>query len=168
MPVAVLVAVPGLVLIRHAADAPVLRVPRTGAAGVDEGRAVLVDDVEGQLGVRAGGHLVGDVDDRRLDEISVADITTHAGVSYSTFFRHFSNKEELWAHLSKSLIEQINHRIAPLIAREDHWGMSREICEFVAENQTLYKVLLTSGAVDHTREAMLRNARRLASEQQAV
>jgi AcrR family transcriptional regulator len=100
-------------------------------------------------------------------DISVADIAAYAGVSYSTFFRHFSDKQELWSVISASLIEGINRRILPLIASENHRGVAQEICEFVAENRALYRVLLTQGAVDHTREAMLSNARHLASLQKA-
>jgi AcrR family transcriptional regulator len=132
------------------------------AGSLSQSRDARVVRTRASLGSALGQLL----NEQRLDDISVAGIVALAGVSYSTFFRHYTDKHDLWFDLSSALIDGMNRRIAPLIESHDHCGVAQEICGHVADNRELYRMLLAQGAAGNVREVMVANARALARTQQ--
>lgn len=81
--------------------------------------------------------------EKGYDAISIRDITERANVSYSTFFRHYAEKDELLAELLKSvaneLILLINHN--PNKTKD---AEGRLIFQHVADNQAFFRLLFSS------------------------
>ena len=81
--------------------------------------------------------------EKGYDAISIRDITERANVSYSTFFRHYAEKDELLSELLKSVANElttlINHN--PNRSRE---AEGRLIFQHVADNQAFFRVLFSS------------------------
>ncbi|MEO8396634.1 MAG: TetR/AcrR family transcriptional regulator [Chloroflexota bacterium] len=81
--------------------------------------------------------------EKSYDAISIRDITERANVSYSTFFRHYAEKDELLSELLKTVANElttlINHN--PNKSRE---AEGRLIFQHVADNQAFFRVLFSS------------------------
>ncbi len=81
--------------------------------------------------------------EKGYDAISIRDITERANVSYSTFFRHYAEKDELLSELLKTVANElttlINHN--PNKSRE---AEGRLIFQHVADNQAFFRVLFSS------------------------
>jgi AcrR family transcriptional regulator len=102
------------------------------------------------------------VREQRLDAITVADITARAGVGYATFFRHYTDKLELWREITDSLIGDFVERAAPLAGQHKNRGMARELCAYVQANREPLSAILVQGAEGVLREDLVRRAARLA------
>ena len=81
--------------------------------------------------------------EKGYDAISIRDITERANVSYSTFFRHYAEKDELLSELLKNvantLTTLINHN--PNKSKE---AEGRLIFQHVADNQAFFRILFSS------------------------
>ena len=81
--------------------------------------------------------------EKSYESISIRDITERANVSYSTFFRHYGEKDDLLEELLKSvaneLIRLINHN--PNRSKESEGWL---IFQHVADNQAFFRVLFSS------------------------
>jgi AcrR family transcriptional regulator len=81
--------------------------------------------------------------EKGYESISIRDITERANVSYSTFFRHYGEKDDLLEELLKSvandLIRLINHN--PNKSKESEGWL---IFQHVADNQAFFRVLFSS------------------------
>ncbi len=81
--------------------------------------------------------------EKRYDSISIRDITDRANVSYSTFFRHFREKDDLLIELLRSVVIELERLI------EHNPDKSREaegllIFQHIAANQAFFRVLFSS------------------------
>ena len=92
-----------------------------------------------------------------LDEITIKQITEHAGVSYPTFFRRYANKNEL-------LVEIATDEVRALVGlSRDAFDQSKprdsfRLCRYVHEHRKLWSSLLNGGAADSMREEFKRFA----------
>ncbi len=81
--------------------------------------------------------------EKRYDTITIRDITERANISYSTFFRHFHEKDELLSELLLSVVDElvqlVNHN--PDKSKETEGLL---IFRHVAENQAFFRVLFSS------------------------
>ncbi len=81
------------------------------------------------------------------DAVTIRDITEYADVSYSTFFRHYADKDALLLDMIQSAIKEL--RLVVGENQASHIG-GRVLFEHIAQNQPLYRVLLgglTSSAI---------------------
>jgi AcrR family transcriptional regulator len=101
--------------------------------------------------------------DKAFDDISVREITAHAKVGYTTFFRHFLGKEALLDHVIAIEIEQLTARALPIYESSDGAGACLALCSYVDEHRSLWSALLTGGAASKVREEMLDQSRRVTS-----
>lgn len=73
------------------------------------------------------------------DAVTIRDITDYADISYSTFFRHFPDKDALFMSMIAQVIEQlsglVDTKVPPAVG-------GSIIFRHVAENQSLYRALL--------------------------
>jgi AcrR family transcriptional regulator len=72
------------------------------------------------------------------DAITIRDITDYADISYSTFFRHYPDKDSLLMSIMRDVIEELRELLKGQDAGED----GTILFQHVAENQALYRVLL--------------------------
>ena len=95
-----------------------------------------------------------------FDQISLRDIASRAGVSYPTFYRHYSAKEDLLAHIARQ--ESLNFMSQP----PNEGGPSNageQICEFIAGRRQIWRILLSPGAIAVTREEFIRQGQDMAA-----
>jgi AcrR family transcriptional regulator len=76
---------------------------------------------------------------RGYDSVTIRDITEYADISYSTFFRHYTDKDAL-------LLDLIQNTVAELraVIGEDHQAKisGNVLFTHVSDNQALYRALL--------------------------
>lgn len=81
--------------------------------------------------------------EKNYDAITIRDITERANISYSTFFRHFHEKDELLSELLLSVVDElvqlVNHN--PDKSKETEGLL---IFRHVAANQAFFRVLFSS------------------------
>jgi AcrR family transcriptional regulator len=94
--------------------------------------------------------------ERPIEAITVRAIAGRAGVGYATFFRHYSDKEALLAHVAERLIQDFLRQARPLLQQRDRPAAARSLCEFVAERLPLYQALLAGGSGETVRAEMVR------------
>ncbi len=73
------------------------------------------------------------------DAVTIRDITAYADISYSTFFRHFPDKDALFMSMAQDIIEQLGSLVD--MNQPPSVGGSI-IFRHVADNQALYRALL--------------------------
>ncbi len=96
-----------------------------------------------------------------FEQITIRDITTQACVSYPTFFRQFSAKEELLEDIAEEEIHNLFALTVPVFEQKSHYASMCVLCNYVHTNRTLWKVLLTAGAVEVMRGEFVRIAKEL-------
>lgn len=85
-----------------------------------------------------------------FEDLSVAAITTRAGVGYATFFRHYATREALLAEIADDLIRQLLDLIAPLMLAQENDAAALALACFVDTHRPLCRALLV-GAGDAMR-----------------
>lgn len=85
-----------------------------------------------------------------FEAVTVAAITTRAGVGYATFFRHYPSREALLAEIADDLIAQLVVLIAPLVVAQDTGAAASALTCFVDARRPLCRALLI-GAGDAMR-----------------
>jgi AcrR family transcriptional regulator len=73
------------------------------------------------------------------DAITIRDITEYADVSYSTFFRHFADKDALLMDMIQSTIVELRTLIGDNRPASSN---GKVLFDHITENQPLYRVLL--------------------------
>ena len=101
---------------------------------------------------------------RPFEQITIREIAATAGIGYTTFFRHHPTKESL---LDDIAAEEIRMLIEYLLSTFDTTNVkaaSLALCNYVAEERTLWSTLLTGGAAGTLREEFIRVSRKVAEE----
>lgn len=91
-----------------------------------------------------------------LDQITIRDIAAEAGVSYTTFFRHYPTREAL---LSDIATEEMRHLLSlalPILDGRSVQEASVALFDYVNDNRSLWSTLLTGGAGEALRTELLR------------
>ena len=81
--------------------------------------------------------------EKSYDSISIRDITERADVSYSTFFRHYRDKDDLLAELLTSVSSDFKALINQNSDRTKE-ADGKLIFQHVADNQAFFRVLFRS------------------------
>ena len=93
---------------------------------------------------------------KSLEEITIKEITEAAGLSYPTFFRRYSGKDELLADIATEEVRQL------LSLSENAFDAPRSpesvetMCAYIQKHRKLWKTLLTGGASAAMREEFMR------------
>lgn len=98
------------------------------------------------------------IEQKALADISIREITDAAGVSYPTFFRRFSGKEELLEDIATSEVQHLLSLGRNSIAGRKRAGSGADLCNYVQEHRKLWTTLLTGGAASAMREEFIRVA----------
>ena len=107
--------------------------------------------------------LLGLIEEKPFDQITVREITRTAGVGYATFFRHYPDKESLLNDLAAGQISQLLERTVPVLFTTDSQAAALALCGFVEAHHTLWSALLIGGAAGVMRDEIIRQCRRIAS-----
>lgn len=96
--------------------------------------------------------------ERPFAGISVGEIAGKAGVGYATFFRHYRDKDALFADAAEELISGMILRLAPMVRAAESRSAALTLCRFVEEQRPLCIALLAGGARNAVREEILARA----------
>ncbi len=88
------------------------------------------------------------------DAVTIRDITNYADVSYSTFFRHYADKDQLLMSILQDVIAEMRDLMHDNPSPEEGGKL---IFEHVRQNQALYRALL--GGLNSS--AMVQNAQQM-------
>ena len=102
--------------------------------------------------------LVALLHEKPLDQITVREIAGRAGVGYTTFFRHYANKEALLDDLAAEEIARMTALTAPIYDAVDARAACLALCAYIWEHRTLWAALL-AGAPGVVRDEMVRQGR---------
>jgi AcrR family transcriptional regulator len=97
-----------------------------------------------------------------LDQISVRDIAAKSGLGYTTYFRHYPNKEALFDSVVDEVIGRLFSLSLPVVDAYDLRGGATALFSYVLEHRHLWTTLLTGGAAGVVREKFLRYAQEAA------
>lgn len=95
------------------------------------------------------------LENKSLDQISIRSITDQAGLSEMTFYRRFASKEDLLQHIATEEVRTLLALGEEAVAAEPQ-GATFDVCDYVQSRRSLWKVLLTGGAVSAMRDEFAR------------
>jgi AcrR family transcriptional regulator len=104
------------------------------------------------------------IEHKPLDQITIRDIVTEAGVHTATFYRHYPTKEALLDEIAADQIKRLVALTLPVLDKVDSQAANLALCIYVEEHRTLWTALLTGGAAGAMREEWLRISRSVAAE----
>jgi AcrR family transcriptional regulator len=104
------------------------------------------------------------IERKPLDQITIRDIVTEAGVHPATFYRHHATKEALLDEIAAEQIDRLVALTLPVLDKVDSQAANLALCEYVEEHRVLWTALLTGGAASTMREEWLRISRKVAVE----
>lgn len=102
---------------------------------------------------------------RSLEEISIKEICDTAGLSYPTFYRRFSGKDEL---LTGIATEEVRRLLASGLSARHEDRSASAMCEYVEAQRPLWRILLTGGAANAMRQEFMRLSREFAETQPRI
>ncbi len=97
--------------------------------------------------------------EKSFEQISITELTARAGLSYTTFFRHFDSKEALLNDVAAALIQDLLSMSVPVVSRAGSLESCRALCFYVHEQRDLWRSLLIGGASDIVHTEFVRQAR---------
>lgn len=100
--------------------------------------------------------------ERSFEEISIKDICDEAGLSYPTFYRRFSGKDELLAGIATEEVRRLLTSGLATMQRRREDSSADAMCAYVAEHRALWLTLLTGGAAGAMRQEFMRLSREYA------
>ena len=108
------------------------------------------------------GALLALLEEKAFEQITVREITSRANVGYATFFRRYTEKEELLHDLAAQEIRQLLTMTLPILHTADTPSSTQALCEYVWKHQKLWRALLTGGAAAALKEEYLLQALQVA------
>lgn len=106
--------------------------------------------------------LLGLLEVKPLEQITIRDIAAAADIGYTTFFRHHPTKESLLDDLAAEQIGRLVNLVMPVMVAKDASAASQALFAYVDEQRSLWSTLLTGGAAGALREEFLRISHELA------
>ena len=82
--------------------------------------------------------------EKGYDAVTIREITERADVGYTTFFRHYPDKESLLADVLNLMREEFQVELTPDLILSQPEKMGALLFEYVRENRDLCRVLLDS------------------------
>jgi AcrR family transcriptional regulator len=102
--------------------------------------------------------LLGLLEHKQLEHITVRDIAARAGIGYATFFRHHASKQDLLDEIAAEQIGRLMELTFPLLDAADTRVACEALCRYVDQHRVLWTALLTGGAAGALREEFIRLA----------
>ena len=105
------------------------------------------------------------LDQKPLEDITIREIAATAGIGYTTFFRHHTNKADLLNDIAAVEIQKLFALTLPAFDATDTRAGALALCHYVAEHRALWSRLLAGGAAPQLRDEFLRLTRQFAKRQ---
>ena len=99
-----------------------------------------------------------------FEQFTVKEITARANVGYATFFRQYTDREELLHDLAADEIRRMLTMALPVLYSVDSLASNQALCSYVWEHRKLWRALLTGGAASALKEEYLKQALDVAME----
>ncbi|MFA0839521.1 TetR/AcrR family transcriptional regulator [Streptomyces rochei] len=83
--------------------------------------------------------------ERGFTALSVEDITQRADVARATFYSHFRDKDELFARVTRDLLDELDERLRPAMAETAVGFTGRPVLEMLRharQERDLYRIVL--------------------------
>ena len=93
--------------------------------------------------------------DKPFEQITIRDIAGEADIAYTTFFRHYPDKDSLLSELANDEISELLDLVLPLFSPGDSHSSTLAMCRHVHDNERLWLALLTGGAAGNIRELFI-------------
>ena len=100
--------------------------------------------------------LLGLLNTKTFDDISIREITTSAGVGYATFYRHYASKDQLLHELARTEVAKLVDIALPVVFSANMRESCRALCVTVEENKGLWRAMLSGAASGVVREEFIR------------
>ena len=110
--------------------------------------------VKSRLALQAA--LLGLLERKPFDQITIREIAAAAGVHYATFFRHQPTKEALLDAVAADQIDRLVALTLPLLDAAGDLAAFLGLAEYVHDHRELWTALLTGGAAETMRAEWLR------------
>lgn len=94
--------------------------------------------------------------EKPLSEITAAEIANVAGIGYTTFYRHYPDKEALLNEIAREEIRNVIDAAFPSFERDDTRSSALILCSHVYAHKDLWRALLSGGASDQLRDEFIR------------
>lgn len=85
------------------------------------------------------------------DNVTIKDITDHADIAYSTFFRHYSDKPALLA----ALVGEAVNTLRDLLGNHSDEEKGKLLFQHVEAHEALYRVIFSSPGTSHVLQEVL-------------
>ncbi|MEN6595268.1 MAG: TetR/AcrR family transcriptional regulator [Clostridiaceae bacterium] len=82
--------------------------------------------------------------EKPVARITPTELCRHAGINRNTFYSHFSSTEELLASVEDEFYETVKRSIEQLSGSGNIAALITEICQSIADNYDLCKVILSA------------------------
>jgi AcrR family transcriptional regulator len=92
-----------------------------------------------------------------LEQITIREIAAKADVSYTTFFRHYPDKEAVLADLANDQVVRLLDLCLPLVnvLNEETYAACLAACKQIDKDRVLWTALLTGGAAGAIRSSFI-------------
>ncbi len=107
--------------------------------------------------------MLGLLENKPLEQVTINDITGAAGVGKTTFFRHFSSKEALLDDIAAEQIHRLIGLTLPISEAHDLSAAALALFSYVDAHRPLWTALLTGGAAGAIKQVYLRESRAVAA-----
>lgn len=95
---------------------------------------------------------------KSIEQISIRNIASAAGIGYTTFFRHHMTKEALLDELASDETRRLVELTLPVMDVNSTSAAYEALCTYVHKHRALWSTLLTGGAAGILRAEFLRIA----------
>ncbi len=102
------------------------------------------------------------INSKPLEQITIREIATAAGIGYNTFFRHYPEKEALVREIVSEELRQLIELSVTTLDTSDTTAAAQALCQFVANHDSLWSTLLNGGAANTLRDEFIRLLRETA------
>ncbi|MDE8651996.1 TetR/AcrR family transcriptional regulator [Novosphingobium album (ex Liu et al. 2023)] len=92
--------------------------------------------------------------ERPFKQITIKDITSHAGVSYPVFFRQFRNIEDIFNDIAVSEVDAMLE--FAMLSFHEGDASSEQMCRYLMDNRVIWQSLFAAGASPTMRERFAR------------
>jgi len=97
---------------------------------------------------RLGDALMGLLVEKPFDQIKVQDVLDRAGVSRSTFYSHFRDKNDLFLSDSDEFLEGMAMALSRFGCKSERVAPVQELFAHIAEVRPFYSALIESGKIN--------------------
>lgn len=97
---------------------------------------------------RLGNALIALIEEKPIDEVTVREVLDRAGVGHSTFYVHYSDKDDLFLSVLEEGLEMWTTTLSRQQEKSNRVAPVAEFFGHVASAKRLYRALVNSGRIE--------------------